>query len=308
MKKTNKTRKITAMIAAMAMTATMAIPSVMMSASADDTNTITITAGSGDDLTHSAMAAYQIFTGSSNATDKLNVTGWGTGVTPATFYNALKADTTVAIEADATVTPAVVQKTVGELFTGLNIASADIGSDASAVAIADVISTFGDNSLAAEAVARAVWAAKKTASGTFVAATAADNSDSDNPVAAVPAKITGLADGYYAVFDTAKATKPSPSNKALVSLNGVDSTMTANETHIDLNSGFVPLAGDTTKNAIVTFASGEIDASIANSKDTKLPSTGGIGTTLFVLGGGCAAGVAGIYLISRKRTKEEETE
>ncbi len=638
-----KTRRIAAMIAALAMAATMAVP-FSMTASAIKLNTITITAGSGDDLTHSAMAAYQIFTGISNAADKLNVTGWGTGVTPATFYNALKADTTVAIEADATASPPVTQQTVGELFTALNISATDIAKDASAVAIANVISTFDDNSLAAEAVARAAWAANATASGTFTAATPADNSDPENPVPAAPAKIAGLADGYYAVFDTAKATKPSPStegaytlgllkvskgetvdvvtkvslptfeksildvndssatltkaatgvaaydttsatwdedadhdigdkvpfqlvatipsnyddykaywlkmhdnlqagvfslndddfvvyyvhggakteiaasaytkttsglstdnnfagfsedktedftiefsnlksnvpaiaagdqivveysatltananvgsagnwngayleyvnnpnwngsdtpgtddkdktpedtvvaftykteftkvdavtgtplsgavfslykkyetaptggtqlsetdgsgvtdrakyyrvgtaqtsaastgefgwtglddgeyvlvedtaptdpnggtytknspltftitgthdNKLLVSLNGVNSTMTANDTHIDLNSGFVPLAGDTTKNATVTFTSGEIDASIANSKDTKLPSTGGMGTTLFILSGGVTAAAAGIYLVSKKRTKEEDAQ
>ena len=53
---------------------------------------------------------------------------------------------------------------------------------------------------------------------------------------------------------------------------------------------------------------GAVDIEVANSSGATLPSTGGIGTTLFVLGGGCAAGVAGIYLVSRKRTKEEETE
>ena len=45
---------------------------------------------------------------------------------------------------------------------------------------------------------------------------------------------------------------------------------------------------------------------IGNSKGTKLPSTGGMGTRLFVLGGGATAALAGIYLVSRKRTKEEE--
>lgn len=45
---------------------------------------------------------------------------------------------------------------------------------------------------------------------------------------------------------------------------------------------------------------------IVNTKNSALPSTGGIGTTLFILGGGCAAGIAGIYLISKKKTREEE--
>nr|MCR5729636.1 LPXTG cell wall anchor domain-containing protein [Ruminococcus sp.] len=43
-------------------------------------------------------------------------------------------------------------------------------------------------------------------------------------------------------------------------------------------------------------------------KGTSLPTTGGMGTTLFVLGGGCAAGLAGIYLVSRKRSKDENAD
>ena len=57
-----------------------------------------------------------------------------------------------------------------------------------------------------------------------------------------------------------------------------------------------------------TATKGIVQAKITNDKGINLPTTGGMGTTLFILGGGCAAGLAGIYLISRKRTKEEETE
>ena len=47
---------------------------------------------------------------------------------------------------------------------------------------------------------------------------------------------------------------------------------------------------------------------VENNKGTSLPTTGGMGTTLFVLGGGCAAGLAGIYLVSRKRSKDENAD
>lgn len=40
---------------------------------------------------------------------------------------------------------------------------------------------------------------------------------------------------------------------------------------------------------------------IINTSGTKLPSTGGIGTTLFYIGGGCMVAVAGIFLITKKR-------
>ena len=61
--------------------------------------------------------------------------------------------------------------------------------------------------------------------------------------------------------------------------------------------------------AKVTLATGKdytLDHTIIDSSSSKLPSTGGMGTTLFVLGGGCMAGLAGIYLISKKRAKDAE--
>lgn len=61
--------------------------------------------------------------------------------------------------------------------------------------------------------------------------------------------------------------------------------------------------------AAVTLATGEgnsLNHKIVDSSSSKLPSTGGMGTTLFVLGGGCMAGLAGIYLISKKRAKDAE--
>ncbi len=54
------------------------------------------------------------------------------------------------------------------------------------------------------------------------------------------------------------------------------------------------------------FGIAKID--VENNKGTSLPTTGGMGTTLFVLGGGCAAGLAGIYLVSRKRSKDENAD
>ena len=47
-------------------------------------------------------------------------------------------------------------------------------------------------------------------------------------------------------------------------------------------------------------------ATMENRKGTSLPSTGGIGTTVFYLGGGAMVAVAGIYLISKKRMKNTQ--
>lgn len=45
---------------------------------------------------------------------------------------------------------------------------------------------------------------------------------------------------------------------------------------------------------------------IANKKGTSLPGTGGIGTTIFYLGGGAMAAIGGIYLISKRRMRKSE--
>lgn len=50
----------------------------------------------------------------------------------------------------------------------------------------------------------------------------------------------------------------------------------------------------------------KMDNKIENKKGSTLPSTGGIGTLMFVLCGGVAAGIAGVYLVSKKKTREEE--
>ncbi|MBR2283383.1 MAG: isopeptide-forming domain-containing fimbrial protein [Ruminococcus sp.] len=80
MKKTNKTRKIATMIAAMALAATMAIPSAMMTASAEDVAEVTITGL--DASVARTFEVYQVFTGKYD-TDKgsFSELKWGSGVT-----------------------------------------------------------------------------------------------------------------------------------------------------------------------------------------------------------------------------------
>jgi LPXTG-motif cell wall-anchored protein len=46
---------------------------------------------------------------------------------------------------------------------------------------------------------------------------------------------------------------------------------------------------------------GKVYATITNTQGTTLPSTGGMGTTLFYVGGGALALGAGVLLVSKKR-------
>ena len=51
---------------------------------------------------------------------------------------------------------------------------------------------------------------------------------------------------------------------------------------------------------------GIASASMRNNQGTTLPGTGGIGTTIFYLGGGAMAAIGGIYLISKRRMRKSE--
>lgn len=72
------------------------------------------------------------------------------------------------------------------------------------------------------------------------------------------------------------------------------------DTHISNDSASLSAADTATK--------GIVQAKITNDKGINLPTTGGMGTTLFILGGGVTAAAAGIYLVSKKRAKEEDAQ
>ena len=112
-----KTRKIAAMIAAMAMAATLAVPSVMMSASAAGTGVITITDASG--ATHNTLSAFQIFTADVDANHDLIVTGWGDGVNITDLSAAIVADTDLSTAIGALTNDAAGAKTAATAISNL---------------------------------------------------------------------------------------------------------------------------------------------------------------------------------------------
>lgn len=120
--------------------------------------------------------------------------------------------------------------------------------------------------------------------------------------------IAGLDDGEYTLIETEAPTgyrlPTNPNTEFVISANtsnGQNVNISADGAELTALS--ITVAGET-KNG--TPDDGKVDMTVLNTSTASLPTTGGIGTTLFILGGGCAAGIAGIYLISKKKTREEE--
>lgn len=81
----------------------------------------------------------------------------------------------------------------------------------------------------------------------------------------------------------------------------IKNVYTITETVVDEENGIVSVEAEESENN-----TGAIYGQISNVQGTELPSTGGIGTTVFYLGGGAMVAVAGIYLISKKRMKNTQ--
>lgn len=185
-----KTRRIAAMIAAMALTATMAVPGMMMSASAAlpsqdaeggvstgseittsaAANTITINQGTSNpadkDQSH-VYKAYQIFTGTAvlneagNAVENLSGIDWAEGITGSAVVSALKSSGVAALST--------------------------LGDDASAAVVANALKDLESDKADARAVAMAL--AKANCLGAGVQITSGE--------------ANALTDGYYLILDTA---------------------------------------------------------------------------------------------------------
>ena len=100
--------------------------------------------------------------------------------------------------------------------------------------------------------------------------------------------IVGLDAGtYYLVEDSA----PAGYNVAAP----VKITITATHTENSSESG-----------ADLTLSKTGDNNKIVDTKNSTLPDTGGMGTKLFIAGGGLTAALAGIYIVSKKRSEEAE--
>lgn len=128
----------------------------------------------------------------------------------------------------------------------------------------------------------------------------------------------GLDDGDYVLIET---TVPKGYNP----VDPIEFTITAEETQTngaealaslksdketEFKTGKVyQLTGEEGKQDYVNTNgadNGSLTATIENLKGATLPSTGGIGTTIFYLGGGAMVAVAGVFLITKKRMGKRE--
>lgn len=119
----------------------------------------------------------------------------------------------------------------------------------------------------------------------------------------------GLDDGDYRLKETKE---PSGYNKIAdpiefkVSATHGNKALTALEAIIPQaqRANFTGLTADGSLTPDLT--AGSLSGNVINTSGAELPSTGGMGTTLFYVGGGCMVAVAGIFLITKKRMNKKE--
>lgn len=131
-------------------------------------------------------------------------------------------------------------------------------------------------------------------------------------------KVIGLEDGVYTVEETKKPNgynDPVDSTTDLtISAETVNGQTWAGVASKALTGLTLTAANDGTNAVSVTLGNeqnkadlsdGIVAADIFNTKGSTLPSTGGIGTTMFYIGGGVLVAGAGVLLITKKRAKKD---
>lgn len=123
--------------------------------------------------------------------------------------------------------------------------------------------------------------------------------------------IAGLDDGAYMLWEQEAPNGYSlPEGEAAKTAFTISAKTSNSQTDNDINGAELTELKITVAG---TDSAGDLDEGtvamdVLNSSSSQLPSTGGIGTTLFILCGSVGAAMTGIYLVSKKRTKEEAAE
>ena len=110
---------------------------------------------------------------------------------------------------------------------------------------------------------------------------------------------TGLDDGDYKLTET---TTPAGYN----TISPIEFTISASHEKDSADPKLIELSGNA-KNGEATFTpktdDGSLTTSVVNKKGATLPSTGGIGTTMFYVAGGLMVVVAGVLLAAKKKAE-----
>lgn len=117
-------------------------------------------------------------------------------------------------------------------------------------------------------------------------------------------KFIGLDDGEYTLIET---TTPTGYNTMADLALTIGATTANNQTWAGTASDALTAIKLTMNNKETTgdVTEGKVEGSIINQKGSSLPSTGGIGTTMFYVGGGVLVAGAGVLLITKKRAKKD---
>ena len=112
---------------------------------------------------------------------------------------------------------------------------------------------------------------------------------------------SGIDDGQYKLIET---TTPAGYN----GIDPIEFKVVATHSGKQLTelNGTPLVDGAIVLNPTLNETNSKLTAAIQNNSGAELPSTGGIGTTIFYLGGGAMAAIGGIYLISKRRMKKSE--
>lgn len=128
------------------------------------------------------------------------------------------------------------------------------------------------------------------------------------PGSATSFSFSGLDDGDYKLVESAVPTGYNKIEDIEFKITAVHDTAAADPALTSLNGAVtdgevITLSG--TQQAAVSLSTGTISTEIVNKPGSILPSTGGVGTTLFYAAGGLIAVAAVVLLIAKKRTKAE---
>lgn len=120
---------------------------------------------------------------------------------------------------------------------------------------------------------------------------------------------SGLDDGEYKLEESTVPTGYNKMEDLIFTISAEHDASSANPQLTSLNGAtadgqIITLAG--TQQASVSLSTGTISATIVNKTGAVLPTTGGIGTTIFYVVGGLFAVFAAVMLITKRRMKAEE--